>query len=50
MNSTSVMIYQPNEQGMFVVCAFALFRSKKFLDFDTVALLFLFNKHCLIME
>jgi len=28
----------------------ALFRSKIFLDFDTVALLFLFDKHYPIME
>ena len=28
----------------------ALSRSKNFLDFDTVALSFLFNKHCPIME
>ena len=28
----------------------ALFRSKNFLDFDTVALSFLFDKHCPIME
>jgi len=28
----------------------ALFRSKKFLDFDTVALSFLFDKSCPIME
>ena len=28
----------------------ALFRSKKFLDFDPVVFLFLFNKHCPIME
>jgi len=28
----------------------ALFRCKKFLDFDTVAFSFLFDKHCLIME
>ena len=27
-----------------------LFRSKNFLDFNTVALLFLFDKHYLIME
>ena len=27
-----------------------LFRSKKFLDFDNVALSFLFNKHYPIME
>ena len=27
-----------------------LFRSKKFLDFDTLALSFLFDKHCSIME
>jgi hypothetical protein len=27
-----------------------LFRSKIFLDFDTVALSFLFDKHCLIMK
>ena len=26
----------------------ALFRSKKFLDFDTIVILFLFDKHCLI--
>jgi len=28
----------------------ALFRSKNFLDFDTVALLFLFDKHYPIIE
>ena len=28
----------------------ALFRSKKFLDFDTITLSFLFDKYCLIME
>ena len=28
----------------------ALFRSKNFLDFDTVVLSFLFDKHYLIME
>jgi len=28
----------------------ALFRSKNFLDFDTVALSFLFNKHYSIMD
>ena len=28
----------------------ALFRCKKFLDFDTVVFLFLFDKYCLIME
>jgi len=28
----------------------ALFRSKNFLDFDTVALSFLFDKHYPIME
>ena len=28
----------------------ALFRSKKFLNFDTVALLFLFDKHCPVIE
>jgi len=27
-----------------------LFRCKKFLDFNTVAFSFLFDKHCLIME
>ena len=28
----------------------ALFKSKKFLDFDNVALSFLFDKHCPIMK
>jgi len=28
----------------------ALFRFKKFLNFDTVTLLFLFNKHCSVTE
>jgi len=28
----------------------SLFRSEIFLDFDTVTLLFLFNKHCPIIE
>jgi len=28
----------------------ALFRSKKFLDFETVALSFLFDKYCSIIE
>ena len=28
----------------------ALFRCKKFLDFNTVVFSFLFDKHCLIME
>jgi len=28
----------------------ALFRCKKFFDFDTVAFSFLFDKHCLIIE
>jgi hypothetical protein len=28
----------------------ALFRCKKFLDFDTIVFSFLFDKHCLIIE
>jgi hypothetical protein len=28
----------------------ALFRFKEFLDFDTITILFLFYKHCQIME
>ena len=34
----------------FISLTMALFRCKNFLDFHTVALLFLFDKHYLIME
>jgi len=44
---------QPKYLTLFFCFGFeykALFRSKKFLDFDTIALSFLFDKHCPIME
>ena len=37
-----------NPTGAF--STLALFSSENFLDFDTVALSFLFNKHCLIID
>jgi len=40
-----------NLQANFVIYKVALsFRSEKFLDFDIVALSFLFDKHCPFME